>query len=57
MKSSLKAYDWSELLCGKSADDMWETIRSKLVATVDMFVPHRAFKSGSSRRRKPMDER
>ena len=54
MKSSLKAYDWSELLRGKSVDDMWETIKSKIVATVDMFVPHRAFKSGSSRRRKPM---
>ena len=52
MRRSLKAYNWSELLCRKSVDDMWETIKSILLATVDMFVPHRAVKVGSTRRRK-----
>jgi len=52
IREMLGGYDWANVLCGKSADDMWVAISSAILIAVENSVPHRCEVPGQSRRRR-----
>ena len=52
IREMLGGFDWANVLCGKSADDMWVAISSAILIAVEKSVPHRCEVPGQSRRRR-----
>ena len=52
IREILGGFDWANILCGKSADEMWVAISTSILIAVKKCVPHRCEVPGQSRRRR-----